>query len=62
MAGKFILKQASSGRYHFDLVGGNGQMIASSVAFDVKELALDGIEAMKAAARDAKLDDQTGEK
>jgi hypothetical protein len=37
-------------------------VIASSVAFDVKELALDGIEAMKAAARDAKLDDQTGEK
>ena len=30
MAGKFVLKKGSSGKYHFNLVAGNGQVIATS--------------------------------
>jgi uncharacterized protein YegP (UPF0339 family) len=61
MAGKFVLKRGNSGRYHFNLVAGNGQVIATSFAFNDKKLALDGIETMKASVGGAKVDDQTGE-
>src|ERR1700722_16835807 len=40
MAGKFVLKKGSSGRFHFNLVAANGQVIATSQAYDRKELAL----------------------
>ncbi len=30
MAGKFVLKKGSSGKYHFNLVAANGQVIATS--------------------------------
>jgi uncharacterized protein YegP (UPF0339 family) len=61
MAGKFLLKRRVGGRYHFNLVASNGQVIATSVVFNNKQLALGGIEAMKASAGVAEVDDQTGE-
>ena len=36
MAGKFVLKKGSSGKYHFNLVAGNGQVIATSEAYERK--------------------------
>jgi hypothetical protein len=30
MSGKFVLKKGSSGKFHFNLVAGNGQVIATS--------------------------------
>jgi uncharacterized protein len=30
MAGKFVLTKGSTGKYHFNLVAGNGQVIATS--------------------------------
>ena len=61
MAGKFVLKKSSSGRYHFNLVANNGQIIATSEAFERKESAVRAIAAAKDMINDADVDDQTGE-
>ena len=61
MAGKFVLKKGSSGKYHFNLVASNGQVIATSEAYERKASALNGIESVKKNAPDAEDDDQTGE-
>jgi uncharacterized protein YegP (UPF0339 family) len=61
MAGKFVLKKGSSGKYHFNLLAGNGQIIAASEAYERKQSALNGIESVKAKASGADVDDQTGE-
>ena len=44
MAGKFVLKKGDSGKYHFNLVAGNGQVIATSQTYERKRSALEGIE------------------
>jgi len=47
MAGKFVLKKGSSGKYHFNLLARNGQVIATSETYERKESALNGIESVK---------------
>jgi uncharacterized protein len=47
MAGKFVLKKGSTGKYHFNLVVTNGQVIATSEAYESKASALNGIESVK---------------
>ena len=42
MAGKFVLKKGSSGKYHFNLVAGNGQVIATSETHERKQSACTG--------------------
>jgi uncharacterized protein YegP (UPF0339 family) len=59
VAAKFVLKQGSTGKYHFNLVAPNGQVIASSERYESKASALNGIESVKRNARGAALDDQT---
>jgi uncharacterized protein len=59
MAGKFVLKKGTTGKFHFNLVAGNGQVIATSEAYESRESALKGIESVKANAPGAQLDDQT---
>ena len=61
MAGKFVLSKGSSGKYHFNLVATNGQVIATSQTYERKESALNGIESVKNHAPDAEIDDQTAE-
>jgi len=61
MAGKFVLKRGSTGKYHFNLVAGNGQVIATSEAYERKEGALNGIESVKTNAPGAAIDDETEE-
>jgi uncharacterized protein len=61
MSGKFVLKKGSSGRFHFNLVAGNGQVIATSPAYDSKELALSAIGSVRDIT-DAEVEDETGEK
>ena len=39
MAGKFVIKKGESGKFHFNLVAGNGQVIATSQAYHSKESA-----------------------
>ncbi len=59
MAGKFVLKQSNNGKFHFNLVASNGQVIATSQMYESKRAALKGIESVKKNAPDAATDDQT---
>ena len=59
MAGKFVLKKGSSGKFHFNLVAGNGQVIATSETYESKAAALNGITSVQTNAPGAEVDDQT---
>jgi uncharacterized protein len=52
MAGKFELKTAKSGQFHFNLLAGNGQVILSSEMYESKASAQNGIESVKKNAAD----------
>ena len=59
MAGKFVLKKGSSGKFHFNLVAGNGQVIATSESYESKAAALNGIKSVQTNAPGDEVDDQT---
>ena len=53
MAGKFHLKKASDGQFHFNLKAGNGEIVLTSELYKTKDSALNGIESVrKNATRD----------
>ncbi|PPC80421.1 MAG: hypothetical protein CTY38_11080 [Methylotenera sp.] len=55
MAGKFELKTAKSGQFHFNLLASNGQIILQSEMYETKASALNGIYSIqKNAADDAR--------
>ena len=56
-----MVKKGASGKYHFNLVAANGQVIATSEAYEQKQSAPHGIESVKQNAPGAEVDDQTGE-
>jgi uncharacterized protein YegP (UPF0339 family) len=58
MAAKFVLKKGSTGKFSFSLVATNGQVIATSEAYESKASAVNGIESVKRNAADAAIDDQ----
>lgn len=53
MAGKFEIKQSASGKFHFNLKAGNGQIILSSEMYETKASAENGIESVKKNSADA---------
>jgi uncharacterized protein YegP (UPF0339 family) len=59
VAAKFVLKKGSTGQFHFNLVATNGQVIATSEAYESKAAALNGIDSVKKNAPIAELDDLT---
>ena len=59
MAAKFVLKKGSTGKFHFNLIATNGQVIATSEAYESKAAAINGIESVKKNAPVAEVDDQT---
>jgi uncharacterized protein len=59
MAGKFELYADKAGKYRFRLKAGNGEIIASSEAYNSKASAKNGIESVRTNAPGAALDDQT---
>ena len=57
MAGKFELKVSDSGKYHFNLKAGNGQIILSSEMYESRSGAENGIASVqKNAADDSRYD------
>ena len=52
MAGKFELKVSDSGKYHFNLKAGNGQIILSSEMYESKSAATNGIASVQKNAPD----------
>jgi uncharacterized protein YegP (UPF0339 family) len=47
MAGKFEIKQSASGKFHFNLKAGNGQIILSSEMYESKSACVNGIESVR---------------
>lgn len=52
MAGKFEIKEGSSGKFRFNLKAGNGQIILSSEAYETKQGAEKGVESVRKNAPD----------
>jgi uncharacterized protein len=59
MAAKFVLRKGSTGKFRFNLVAPNGQVIATSEAYESKASAINGIESVKRNAPNAEIEDQT---
>lgn len=55
MAGKFELWVDKGGDYRFNLLAGNGQVIASSQGYSSKAGAMNGIESIRTNAPDAEV-------
>lgn len=47
MASKFQLKLAKNGKFHFNLVSSNGQVVLSSEMYESRAKAVNGIESVK---------------
>jgi uncharacterized protein YegP (UPF0339 family) len=61
MSGKFVLRKGESGKFHFNLLAGNGQVIATSQHYESKESALHGIDSVRNNAPTAVIEDETEE-
>ncbi len=59
MAGKFVVKKGTTGKFRFNLLSSNGQIVATSEAYNSKAAAQGGIRAVKKLAADAVVEDQT---
>ena len=59
MPGKFVVKKGTTGKFRFSLLSTNGQVVATSEAYNSKASALNGIKAVRNLAGDAELEDQT---
>jgi uncharacterized protein YegP (UPF0339 family) len=59
MPGKFIIKKGSTGKFRFSLVSTNGQIVATSEAYNSKASAMNGIKSVQKLAGDATVEDQT---
>lgn len=59
VAAKFVVKKGSTGKFRFNLVASNGEVIATSEAYSSKASAMKGIESVRKNAPTAAVDDQT---
>ena len=59
MPAKFVVKKGSTGKFRFNLLSTNGQVIATSQAYETKRACLSGIESVRKNAARATVDDQT---
>ena len=59
MPGKFVVKKGTTGKFRFMLMSTNGQVVATSEAYNSKASAMGGIRAVKSLAGDAVIEDQT---
>ena len=59
MPSKFVLKRGTTGKYRFSLHASNGQIIATSEAYETKRAAMAGIASVQKNAAGAAVDDQT---
>ena len=59
MAGKFELYKDAGGKFRFRLKAGNGEIIASSEAYNSEASAQNGIESVKTNAPTAQIQDLT---
>ncbi|HVM10308.1 MAG TPA: YegP family protein [Acidimicrobiales bacterium] len=59
MPGKFVIKKGSTGKFRFSLHSTNGQIVATSEAYNTKAAAMGGIRSIQKIAVDAQIEDTT---
>lgn len=59
MPGKFVLKKGPTGKFRFSLVSTNGQIVASSQAYETKRAAMRGVASVQKLSAGAKIVDTT---
>lgn len=59
MAGKFVVKKGTTGKFRFALVSSNGQVVATSEAYNSKAACMNGVKAVRSLSGDAAVEDQT---
>jgi uncharacterized protein YegP (UPF0339 family) len=59
MPGKFVVKKGPTGKFRFNLLSTNGQVIASSEAYETKRAALNGVASVQKLAAGATVVDTT---
>lgn len=59
MPAKFVVRKGSTGKFRFNLVATNGQVIATSEAYETRAKALAGVESVRKNAAGATLVDET---
>lgn len=59
MAAKFEITKDKAGKFRFHLKAANGEIVAASQAYEMKESAYKGIESVKTSAPAAKVVDLT---
>ena len=59
MPAKFVLELGESGKFRFNLVASNGEIVATSETYGSKDAALAGIESVRANAPTAAVEDRT---
>ena len=59
MPGKFEIKKDKSGKFRFNLIAPNGEIIASSEAYEKKTSCMNGIESVKKNAPTAEVVDKS---
>jgi len=57
--GKFVIKKGPTGKFRFSLVSTNGQIVASSQAYENKAAAMRGVTSVQKLAADARIVDLT---
>jgi uncharacterized protein YegP (UPF0339 family) len=61
VAAKFEIYKDAKGEFRFRLKAANGEIVATGESYKAKSGVLSGVDAVKRAAADAVVDDQTGE-
>ena len=59
MPGKFVIKKGPTGKFRFSLLSTNGQVVASSEAYETKRAALSGVASVQKLAAGAGIVDTT---
>ena len=59
MPGKFVVKKGTTGKFRFSLLSTNGQIVATSEAYNTKASAMGGIRSVRSLSADADIEDQT---
>jgi uncharacterized protein YegP (UPF0339 family) len=59
MPAKFVVKKGTTGKFRFNLVAPNGQVIATSETYETKRACLAGVESVRKNAPKAALQDST---
>ena len=59
MPGKIVVKKGPTGKFRFSLLSTNGQVVASSEAYETKRAALNGVASVQKLAAGATIVDTT---